>query len=81
MKPLKAGWHRCIARDGTVAAMLVDDTGTIREFMLGHKEDPPKRVSRRFIGTVEEVRERAERRRIEREIRIHELFTTVRGRL
>lgn len=81
MRELKAGWHRVTCRDGTIIGMLVDDSGRIGEFMQLAKRDPPKRVSRRFVGTVEEVRARAERRRMEQEIRMQEEVAEIMARV
>ncbi len=69
---LRVGWHRLIARDGTICGMLVADGGQIVELIAITKTDPPRRPSRRFIGTVEQVAARAERRRLEEIARYYE---------
>jgi hypothetical protein len=52
--------------------MLVADGGQIVELIAITKTDPPRRPSRRFIGTVEQVAARAERRRLEEIARYYE---------
>lgn len=54
-----------MARDGTVAAMLVADGGRIVEFVQVGRVDPPTRPSRRWIAPdLRTLRERAEARRL-----------------
>lgn len=50
-----------------------DGEPVIGDIIFLAKGDPPSRPSRKFVGTVEEVRERAERRRIEEQLRLQEL--------
>lgn len=53
------GWHRLIARDGQVAVMLVSSGRPVELVVVG-RSAPPYRPSRRFVGTVEQVRRRRE---------------------
>ncbi len=64
-KPLKAGWHRLVARDGLVAGVLVASDGRIVEFVQVGRVAAPRRPTRRFVGTPQQVAARAERRRLE----------------
>ena len=55
-----------------MAGMLVAEGGKIIDIIVAGTTEPPKRPSRRFIGSVEEVAARAERRRLEEQARLYE---------
>lgn len=64
MAELKNGVHRAIARDGTVALLIVASGRIVECVQVGRTE--PSRPSRRWVASsLEVLRERAERRRLE----------------
>lgn len=64
---MRDGWHRAVSRDGVVAVLLVSG-GRVVECSGLRRQPATGRASRRFIGTVEQVAERARRRALEREL-------------
>jgi hypothetical protein len=68
--PSRAGLYRLVAKDGTVAvALAADVAGEVRlvEFLTVGRTEPPARRPRprRIAASFSELRERAERRRLE----------------
>lgn len=74
---MKVGWHRIVSRDGQVGGILVADGGRIVEFVVVGRTDPPRRPSRRYLGTVDEVRSRAELAARKRQARLAEAVADV----
>ncbi len=77
-EPLKAGWHRLVAGDGLVAGMLVASDGRIVELVQVGRVPAPRRRTRRYVGTPQQVAARAERRRVEALERQLETFSALR---